>query len=550
MKMQVQTSGKVSGVVSGRFTNVNANEFLEALRAAYGIRYYKIDNTLFFYHESEWAQKVLHPGFGSDAKTLASQLKDSGMVPEELPVKVQGGGKLLVLQGPPSLTRSLETMVMNFENSPHVKHVMEVFKLKHAKAADRQVSVMDKNIVIPGVASILQAMVTGENAQKGKGAQVSDQSASVSKLMGSGLSAQGKEAKQDGDKGGDKPAADVSKTRGSPDVEPVSIIADNRLNAVVVNDLPYKMPYYKKIIAELDQPVKLVEIHAAIVDVDVDFSKNLGIDWQATRHFSKMSIGGGVGQSANAWDVTTNPFIPNTTAGSGIFSTVFNTARTNFFATINMLETDKKARTLGMPSVLTFDNVEATLEDTTTNYISVKGNEAVDLFKVESGTILQVTPHIIEDPKGGAPSISLQVNIQSNQSNNNSSTSSLVGDQAIPPIKQTKIHTQALVKQGQSLLLGGYYVEVGSDTSNGVPGAKDISFFGRLFGTDEETKNKRERLILITPKVLELGEMQQMPDHLDNPNFSRNPTQDTFLSRPVKPQNSSGCSSNRASNGN
>ena len=73
-----------------------------------------------------------------------------------------------------------------------------------------------------------------------------------------------------------------------------------------------------------------------------------------------------------------------------------------------MLESEQQARTLGMPSVLTFDNVEATLEDTTTSYIKVEGKDAADLFKVEAGTVLQVTPHIVEDPKGGVPLISIQ----------------------------------------------------------------------------------------------------------------------------------------------
>lgn len=380
-----------------------------------------------------------------------------------------------------------------------------------------------------GVGYILRQMVSG--VSDGGNRVVTQNEATVTKLRGTGLASVGKES-----------SSNTNTQNISENVATVGpgIIADTRLNAVIINDFAYRMPYYAKVIADLDQPVKLVELHAAIVDVDINATKNLGINWSGARQSGNWSIGGGAGNSGNLWDGSTMP-LPNNSGG--IFSTVFNTRHSSFMATINALEENSQARTLGRPSVLTLDNIEATLEDTTTRYVSISGYQDVDLFKVESGTVLQVTPHIIDDPQGGAPFISMIVNIQSNQdSNDNVDTTS-----GVPPIKQTKINTRALVREGQSLLLGGYYIEYKQSGEEGVPGLKDVPVAGKLFGSEGDDSFRRERLIIITPRVMDLGELQELPADLDNQEFVMSPTQDNYLKRAAKTPDSSGCSSNRAS---
>ena len=113
---------------------------------------------------------------------------------------------------------------------------------------------------------------------------------------------------------------------------------------------------------------------------------------------------------------------------------------------------------LGKPSVLTTDNVQATLENTSTYYISVSGYQATDLFKVVTGTVLKVTPHIIPGrvlPDGTVlpDAIKLIVTVQDDRNDNSSSFT--VSSTTPQPIKQTKINTQAIVGEGQSLLITG-----------------------------------------------------------------------------------------------
>ena len=296
------------------------------------------------------------------------------------------------------------------------------------------------------------------------------------------------------------------------------------------------MPFYKKVISELDVPVKLVELHAAIIDIDVDATDSLGIDWNASKKSGKWSYG--VASGTN----TLSGVMPSNGNGGGIFSTVFNSSSSSFMMQINMLEEDNRAKTLGRPSILTFDNVEATLEDTTTSYIKVEGYQDSDLFQIVSGTVLRVTPHIIDDGNGDK-FIQMVISIQTNQDTDGNLR---VTEGNVPTVKQTRINTQAIVKQGQSLLLGGYYVENKSNVNTGIPGLKNAPLVGSLFGSDTDTSYRRERLLMITPRILELDD-NNVPKELELDEFEKTAMQANYAPRiKKKADNTSGCSSNRA----
>ena len=167
---------------------------------------------------------------------------------------------------------------------------------------------------------------------------------------------------------------------------------------------------------------------------------------------------------------------------------------------------------------------------------------------VESGTVLRVTPHIIESAYGGAPLISMVISLQSNQdsSDNGDYFTTADGNITVPPVKQTRINTQAVVREGQSLLLGGYYVQYAAAGDSGVPVLKDVPVVGGLFGSENESTYTRERLLLITPRILDLDELN-VPAQVRELGFDREATQSDYnhVVREPKTEESSGCSSNR-----
>ena len=115
----------------------------------------------------------------------------------------------------------------------------------------------------------------------------------------------------------------------------------------------------------------------------------------------------------------------------------------------------------------------------------------------------------------------------------------------LSPIKQTKINTQAIVGEGQSLLIGGHYYEIQSDAETGIPGLKNIPILGGLFGSTGKKHQRMERLILITPRIVRMDTASNVPARVDDPRFSRTPTQADYEERRPKEMPVGGCARRR-----
>ena len=516
-------SPALTGSVSGRFENVDPGTFLDGMRSAFGVRWYIQGRTVTFWHEGEATNAFLAPSVIS-AGTLLDMLRGAGMIAPQLPVRQLPGQNLLSVYGPAIYVDQLRGAMKAFEEAQGGRTVMRVFPLRYAWAEDMQVSSMDATITIPGVASILQAMASGTPIQ---GTQTAVLPSAQTGLRGKGLAAMG----ASDTKSSTPQQAQPAKSEGVP--SGATIIADPRVNAVVVTDAEYRMSYYASVIADLDKPVELVEIHAAIVDIDSDFSRDFGINWSGSAsHGNNWSSGGSGGGS---FDSGTIPSAGAASSGGLSFSTLYSHGTDYFLARVRALEEDGQARVLGKPSVLTMDNVQASLENTSSYYVPVSGNESSDLFKIDSGTVLKVTPHIIPSKAPGQPgTIKLMVSVQDDRDDGSSSFS--VDPDKLSPIKQTRINTQAIVGEGQSLLIGGYYYEIQSDSETGIPVLKNIPFIGGLFSSTGKKHQRMERLILITPRIVRMGTQTNVPARVEDGRFSRSPTQQDYEEiQPVTP---------------
>ena len=514
----------VEGVISGRFDAVPPGTFLDGIRAAFGVSSYTLGSTLCFYPEAQSTRMFISPR-ATQPEVMFEALRSSGVLSPELSAELAPGGQMIIVYGPPNYLNEVRDAVAAFEETRTANVVMRVFPLKYAWADDITLTSMDNTITVPGVASILRAMITGDSAST---TRVSQEPASMENLLGTGLAAQGSESIPMAPRAEIMPGAQVGGVL-------VNVMADPRVNAIIVTDAEYRMAYYEQVIADLDQPVELVEIHAAIVDIDVDYTRELGVNYQGS------GMGGHWGGGGSLSNDGSN-YIPNPPAGiipgTGLnISTIYTAGADYFIARVHALEENGDARVLGRPSVLTVDNVQATLENTSTYYIKIEGYQAVDLFKVEAGTVLKVTPHIIRR-EGMPDSVKLAVTVQDNQDTQDDTVT--VGE--IPPVKQTKINTQAIVGVGQSLLIGGYYFEESRDDESGIPVLMSIPVLGQLFRTDS-TKNRRmERLIMITPRVIKLDELPAIPERLDNKEFHVAPGQADYEYRtPQEKPRRSGC---------
>ncbi|MBR5998032.1 MAG: type III secretion system outer membrane ring subunit SctC [Deltaproteobacteria bacterium] len=530
-------SPNLSGKVSGRFSGVPGKTFLDGMKAAFNVAWYQAGKTIYFYNESEMSRAFITPR-ALTVKQMMEALRRAEVFSPQLPPHFAANGAMIVVNGPPDYIAQIQNAAAALEETQMSTFEMKVFPLKHAWAEDITVDSMDKSVTIPGVASILQAMVSGTPSTGAS--RTSSLPATVDKLGGKGLASKGKSdsaAKTESSPEQEKAAPAGS---GTSAASAVSIMADPRVNAVVVNDAAYRMPYYAKVIADLDKPVELVEIHAAIVDIDTNFKRDLGITYQGKNDRTGKGGWSTGGELSSSTETISELPASGILSGPGLsISTLYTHGMDYFLARVQALEEEGEARMLGRPSVLTADNIQATLENTSTYYIQVQGYETVDLFKVEAGTVLRVTPHIVHNHDGSL-AIKLAVNVQDDQSNNDSSTLT-TSSGVLPPIKQTKINTQATIATGQSLLIGGYSYEEKTVDENGIPVLMHIPYVGRLFKTTSKSTKRMERLILITPKVVHLDDLPAVPARLDEPTFRHTPTQADYHERTPEVRWGGGC---------
>jgi type III secretion protein C len=76
---------------------------------------------------------------------------------------------------------------------------------------------------------------------------------------------------------------------------------------------------------------------------------------------------------------------------------------------------------------------------------------------------------------------------------------------AIPVVQRATLNTEALIVDGQSILLGGMVSSGTIDDRNKIPGAGDLPLVGRLFRDNRSATTRTERLFLITPRLAAVG---------------------------------------------
>ena len=175
---------------------------------------------------------------------------------------------------------------------------------------------------------------------------------------------------------------------------------------------------------------------------------------------------------------------------------------------------------------MTLSNVEAVFDNSRTFYVRVAGEREVDLFNITAGTALRVTPHVTRE--AAQTRIRMLVNIEDG---------SVTGDtvEAIPVVERATINTQALIAEGQSLLVGGLTVDAQSNDTDQIPILGDIPLIGNLFKTNRRSEGRIERLFLITPRVANLiPQAPGMGPRLDAPVTPPPPPLPTPPSAPTK----------------
>ncbi len=511
--LTVQMPEDLSGSVNGRFSTSSPTEFIDRLGSTYGFVWFTHAGTLFISRTQDMVVRSIAGGATGPGNKLKQVLSDLKVLDPRFGWGDLPDQGIVIVSGPPAYVQLVESTIRALPRTPGGQQVA-VFRLKHASVEDRAISFRDRQIITPGIAQILRNLVLGTNnsiGQRGPGADsaVSTDGQSLNPTVAALASrlavaapgpAEGLPPQMSGAQSAQRSGASANESSALPNIglgrlRP-SIQADPRINAVIVQDTPDRIPIYAELIAQLDVATPLIEIEALIIDVNTNRLEELGISWStAGRGGGTVAGYGSTSQTTGAISIIQGP----RGAGLNPSSTIVANSADYFVARLRLLEQQGDASIQARPSILTTENIGAVIDLSETFYIQTTSERAALVTPVTAGTTLRVTPRLTGD--GANQKVRLSVDIEDGQIQQQNT----VGN--IPTVRRGTVSTEASVMRDESLLIGGYNSVQTISGVDKVPLLGDLPLIGALFSNSSTQVQRRERLFLIRPTVL--GEPQR-----------------------------------------
>jgi type III secretion protein C len=517
----VLNAEQIKGSVNGRFEG-KWRDVLNTVTASFGLIWYFDGSAVYVYPSSEMESRQLSLVSGRFER-LNTVLTQMDAADKRWKLLWLSEEREVVVSGPPRFVQIVSSIVEAIEQTPQgagpdrtAPLEVRVFKLKHAWAADTTISHKGNSVSYPGVASVAKEIMLGEGASGSTGGSRSSAQVGVAELPDVfdvvnkssnpiSKSDTGKTTKQRDPKA--KPSffsgSGNTNTRGMAiGAATATIQADGRINAVIVRDKRSRMDEYASLINSLDVANPLIEIEAAVVDIDSDTSERLGLKWQAGRKDSLSISSGPLTSTANSSGSATQNSVDGlrlgldlAAAASPLSMALVAASKSRFFITqLDALVEEGSAKVVTRPRVVTSANAEATLSTSESIYVRVAGRDAVSLFPISAGLMLKVTPSVTVE--NGKTMVRMLINVEDGLISN-----SRFVDQ-IPSVTRKEVTTSAVVLDGESVLVGGYSVENTSGLVERVPVASAIPIFGNLFKRTSQQSSKAERTFVITARVI------------------------------------------------
>ncbi|MFT6388382.1 MAG: type III secretion protein C [Cellvibrionaceae bacterium] len=440
-------SGRIDGICNGWKRADDVIAFLDHISSEHQLHWFYYKNKLYVSPTSD------HKTLRIEAATgFQNALKGLGLFQEKFGWGELEGDGVVIVSGPSQYVNFINKLS---EKENEVKQRaangdIYVFALKHANVSDRTVNMRDKQMIIPGVATILKGLLEGKRTSfindKNSEGKKGSLSAKSSKKHDSGVYVEG----------------------------------DVRTNSIIIRAKKQDYSFYKGLIEDLDVPGQLIEIDAIIVDISREKLTEIGANFS----YTDTSNGGSTTATVNN--------LANAVFNSG--STVFIKNLDKFYLSLKALEGMGDASIIANTSILTMENQPAIIDLSETVFITTTGERVVDVMPVTAGTLLNVIPQTISTDEGDK--IKLVIDIEDGKLVSSGSEGN-----STPGIRKTTISTKALIDQNRSLVIGGYHLQSRNRQDSGIPFLKDIPFLGAAFSSKIETSQNQERLFILTPRI-------------------------------------------------
>jgi type IV pilus assembly protein PilQ len=293
------------------------------------------------------------------------------------------------------------------------------------------------------------------------------------------------------------------------------VVADDRTNAVIINDIPKTIPAIDRLLTQLDRKTQEVEIEARVVAATRQFARDLGTQFGFGWGNGHSAIGGN--QAAGITQTTVGGESPGyiTTPGSGsassgttipLFSNLAVTSATSGLEFINSSNTVRidvilsaaesrgLLKVLSRPRVVTQNNIQAFVKQGVRVPIVTQAQLGgpPTVTYVDAFLRLTVTPQITSEN-----TIFLNVDVENTTPNFGQEV------QGNPELITQQATTQVLVTDGGTVVIGGVIQTQNSINISQVPLLGNIPYLGNLFKHTQVQTSNQELIFFITPRIIQ-----------------------------------------------
>lgn len=294
-----------------------------------------------------------------------------------------------------------------------------------------------------------------------------------------------------------------------------TVTVDERTNSLLVQDTASRLADIRKMVHQLDIPVRQVLIESRIVIANDDFGRDLGVRFGVT-NVQKNGNNGvvSVTGSATGNDTVTSSALSNLNNTGQPFPVTMPTLDNRLNVSLpvaspagriglailgrnslvdlelSALQAEGRGEVISNPRVITANQKEALIKQgVEIPYQEASSSGATSVSFKEAVLSLKVTPHITPDDR-----VIMDLSV----------TKDSVGQvfAGVPSINKREVNTQVLVENGETVVLGGIYEQTRSHEVDKVPLLGDLPFMGALFRQTRQVNDKVELLIFVTPKIL------------------------------------------------
>jgi general secretion pathway protein D len=295
-----------------------------------------------------------------------------------------------------------------------------------------------------------------------------------------------------------------------PLVGEVRIGADAATNAIIVFAGAADFAMVRDLVTKLDLPRRQVYVEAVILDVNVDHERDLGIAWHGFKSNDGLVTGYAAGGQSSSMSTLLPATLSSAAGGGGLLAGIigqsFNVAGQSFpgfGVSLLALETNKDVNVISRPHLLTMDNNKAELsvgqmipfpQQSLTAAVTGIPSQQISYAPRQVALTLDLTPHLND-----SDSVRLEIEGTIEDVPDASKETANTGG---PTTDKRTIKTAIVVRDGESVVLGGLQKETQTETVSKIPFLGDIPLLGKLFQSKSKKKAKQDLLMVLTPYVI------------------------------------------------